>query len=71
MTATTSVATEPVVKTCTCCKKTFTMAQWNALYLCGHGDRYEDGDERNEMRNCYCRSSIVIDRSPAQRLANT
>lgn len=49
----------PPFKKCGCGKH-FTMAQWNCLSLVGAQDYEEDGDQKLELRNCPCGSTIGI-----------
>jgi|GEM_PF-2620577 len=55
------MAQEPVVKRCTCCGRTFTRAQWEALELLGYLGVEVDDD--HEIRNCPdCFSTLALSR---------
>jgi hypothetical protein len=50
------------MKTCTCCKTTFTVAGWRDLPLVGvQVTKDEQGTYRLEMRNCPCGSTLAIE----------
>jgi hypothetical protein len=50
----------PVIKTCGC-GRTFSKQCWDQLILLGHIDVHEDNDQRGELRQCSCGSSIALD----------
>lgn len=50
------------MKTCKCCKRTFTSTQWADLPIKGYQDDrdvYEDG-ELIELRNCSCGTTLAV-----------
>ena len=49
----------PPFKRCACGNQ-YTMAQWNMLRLVGHQDYDEDGDNKLELRDCTCGSTIAV-----------
>lgn len=52
---------EPVLKTCGCCKQTFTHAQWLRLDMLEVKEVTEDGVvELHDMRNCECGSTLLM-----------
>jgi len=48
---------EPIVKQCSC-KRTYTRAQWDALKYVG--TQTHDWGEVHELRNCVCRTTLVL-----------
>lgn len=51
---------EPVYKTCTKCRKTYTKAAWDACLLLGRMDFAEDGDGRLTLKNCACDGTMAV-----------
>lgn len=51
-----------IIKTCTCCARTFTRAQWRALELLSAQDVTDEGvTTHEEMRNCGdCGSTLMV-----------
>lgn len=66
---------DPIVKTCSCCKRTFTRAEWLSLPFVGIGFlEVEDGEELvQEYRNCNAQLSPpgTEDRGPGTSLCDS
>jgi len=50
-----------VVKTCPACGREYTRSGWEDLPLVG--TQQFPGDPALELRNCYCRSTIAMEKS--------
>lgn len=51
----------PIIKICPCCRKEYTLEEFRKLPGRWFMDLRADGDQRLEMRQCTCHSSIGIE----------
>jgi len=52
-----------VMKVCPSCSREFTRSGWEELKLVGIQPPLAPGEPTLELRNCYCRSTIAVEKS--------
>lgn len=51
-----------IFKTCSCCRRTFTLEQWRKLAPPPKGLYSESGGMKLEFRNCSCGSTMTVEK---------